>query len=330
MSVVAPLSDGSGSRARIDPVPAGSPRPLWSVMIPTFNCARHLGETLLGVLSQAPDADRMQIEVVDDASTLDDPESVVRLLGGDRVQFFRQSANVGHIRNFATCLQRARGHYVHLLHGDDFVLPGFYAAMQRGFESDSAIGATFCRWMVVDETSLRSSVVQPLESDAGPLSDAAARLAEEQRIVTPSIAVRRTAYERLGGFDNRLLCAEDWEMWVRIAASYPVWYEPAVLAAYRTHPDSNTGRHFRLAGELDYTRQAISMLGGYLPADRAPSIMRTARRAYARTALANARAFAREGDAEAARAHLRTALRLSRSPQIMLQAARLLPRSARS
>ncbi len=329
MRRVAPASDGSGSRARIPPVPAGSPRPLWSVMIPTFHCARHLRETLLGVLSQAPSADQMQIEVVDDASTLDDPESVVRQVAGNRVTFVRQPANVGHIRNFATCLQRARGHYVHLLHGDDFVLPGFYEAMQRGFESDPAVGAAFCRWMMVDEQSQRLSVVEPLQSGAGPLPDAAARLAEEQRIVTPSIAVRRTAYERLGGFDDRLRCAEDWEMWVRIAASHAVWYEPATLAAYRTHQDSNTGRHFRLAGELDYTRKAISMLGSYLPAERAPSIMRTARRAYARTALSNAREFAREGDAEAARAHLRAALRFSRSPRTLLQAARVLPGSAR-
>jgi len=327
--IVTPLHEVSGSRARIEPVPDGSPRPLWSVMIPTFHCARHLGETLLGVLSQAPGADQMQIEVVDDASTLDDPESVVRSLAEGRVEFVRQPANVGHIRNFATCLQRARGHYVHLLHGDDFVLPGFYAALHRGFESDPAIGAAFCRWMVVDEKSRRLSVVEPLQSNPGPLTDAAARLAEEQRIVTPSIAVRRTAYERLGGFDDRLLCAEDWEMWVRIAASHTIWYEPAPLAAYRTRPDSNTGRHFRLAGELGYNRKAITMFGSYLPADRAPSIMRTARRTYARTALSNARDFAREGDAQAVRAHLRAALRFSRSPRVLLQAARLLAGSAR-
>ena len=56
---------------------------------------------------------------------------------------------------------------------------------------------------------------------AGLLPDALAHLATEQRIMTPSIAVRRAVYERLGGFDRRLACAEDWEMWVRIAAAFP-------------------------------------------------------------------------------------------------------------
>ena len=44
------------------------PRPLWSVMIPTFHCARFLRQTLESVLSQDPGPDVMQIEIVDDCS----------------------------------------------------------------------------------------------------------------------------------------------------------------------------------------------------------------------------------------------------------------------
>ena len=43
--------------------------------------------------------------------------------------------------------------------------------------------------------------------------------------MTPCIVVRRSVYEELGGFDDRLACAEDWEMWVRVAARFPVYYE---------------------------------------------------------------------------------------------------------
>jgi glycosyltransferase involved in cell wall biosynthesis len=311
-------------RASIAPVPLGTKRPLWSVMIPTFNCASYLGHTLRSVLAQAPGPEVMQIEVIDDASSRDDPAAVVRAVGGGRVEFVRQPRNVGHIRNFETCLRRARGHYVHLLHGDDFVLPGFYTALQAGFESSAAIGAAFCRWVLVDGAGEVLSVAEPQQDEAGPLADAAARLAEEQHIVTPSIAVRRSAYEALGGFDDRLRCSEDWEMWVRIAARYPVWYEPKPLAAYRTHADSNTGRNYRLAEELRYTGMAIEMFGKYLPRDRVRSVTRKARRAYARTALENARRFAERGDREGMRAHLRAALRLSRAPRVLIDAARLL------
>ena len=58
--------------------------------------------------------------------------------------------------------------------------------------------------------------------------------------MTPCIVVRRSVYEELGGFDDRLACAEDWEMWVRLAARFPVYYEERPLACYRLHGNSNT------------------------------------------------------------------------------------------
>src|SRR5215204_402078 len=104
----------------IVPVPDGGLRPLWSVMIPSYNCARSLPETLESVLLQDPGPRAMQIEVVDDCSTEGDPEALVMELGRGRVSYFRQPENIGHSRNFNTCLQRSRGHLVHLLHGDDW------------------------------------------------------------------------------------------------------------------------------------------------------------------------------------------------------------------
>src|SRR3954464_2658390 len=91
----------------IPPLPGLAPRPVWSVMIPTYNCAAYLAHTLRSVLEQAPSVDEMQIEVVDDASGADDPEAVVRQIAGDRVTFFRQPKNVGPQANFTACIQRA-------------------------------------------------------------------------------------------------------------------------------------------------------------------------------------------------------------------------------
>ncbi|WP_395671543.1 glycosyltransferase family 2 protein [Phenylobacterium sp.] len=285
-------------------------RPRWSVMIPTYNCARYLRATLASVLQQAPGPEDMQIEVVDDASS-DNPEAVVRAVGQGRIGFYRQPRNVGHIGNFATCLNRAAGQLVHLLHGDDQVEPGFYAALQAGFDADPAIGAAFCRHRFIDAQGAELST-SPLERAApGRLIQGLQRLAQEQCIMTPSVAVRRATYEALGGFDDRLTCSEDWEMWVRIAAARPVWYEPQVLASYRMHGQSNTARHYRLAEELTYTRKAIDLFSRYLPEAQRRSITRIARRTYARTALSNARRMAADGDRGAMYAHLWAALRFA-------------------
>lgn len=310
------------NRAKIEPVTDNLPRPTWSVMIPTYNCADYLAETLSSVLAQAPGPEDMQIEVIDDGSN-DDPEAVVKAVGGDRVVFYRQPHNVGHILNFSTCLTRSRGRYIHLLHGDDRVEPGFYAALQKGFESSPDVGAAFCRHRYIDGDGGELSIPDPEQSEAGILIGGVERLAEEQRIMTPSITVRREAYEELGGFDPRLVCSEDWEMWVRIAARYPVWYEPEVLAGYRMHQNSNTGRHFRMAEELDYTRQAIDIFGEYLPPNRAQVITKRAKRTYADAALNNARKFASSGDRRGMRAHLLAAISMSVAPGVLRRAAKI-------
>src|ERR1700733_9809658 len=114
------------SAPAIAPVPKDVRRPVWSVMIPTFNCAGYLRQTLESVLAQDPGPHLMQIEVVDDASTDDNPHAVVQELGRGRVQFYRKARNEGAVQNFNTCIQRSLGHYVHILHGDDLVASGYY------------------------------------------------------------------------------------------------------------------------------------------------------------------------------------------------------------
>ena len=122
-------------RSTIPPVPE-SDRPLWSVMIPVYNCAAYLPETLRSVLQQAPGPDEMQIEVIDDHSTDADVEKLVKEIGRGRIAYCRQPQNVGSVRNFETCLNRSTGHIIHLLHGDDKVRPGFYEKMFSLFFTD--------------------------------------------------------------------------------------------------------------------------------------------------------------------------------------------------
>src|SRR5436190_18337377 len=132
----------------IPALPAETGRPLWSVMVPAYNCARYLRETLASVLAQDPGPDQMQIEVVDDCSD-DDLKAVADEIGRGRVDYHRQPQNVGHVRNFNTCIERSRGHLVHILHGDDTVRAPFYRTMQQPFEDHLEIGAAFCRHIYV-------------------------------------------------------------------------------------------------------------------------------------------------------------------------------------
>ena len=323
----ATASFGHPFRASITPVRDGAPRPLWSVMIPTYNCARYLRGTLESVLAQDPGPDHMQIEVVDDSSQ-DDPAAVVAEVGRDRVGFFRQPVNVGHTANFATCLQRSRGRLVHLLHGDDAVRDGFYQKMQKAFECQPEIGAAFCRHIFMDEMGHWHSISPLEQGHSGLLANSLEHLATEQRIMTPSIVVRRDVYEQVGGFDRRLVCTEDWEMWIRIAAQHPIWYEVEPLALYRMHADSNTGRHLRSGQDARYTRMAIEIFKAYLPPARADEITRRARNTYAASTLHTARSMLSRRDHTAMLRLIRETLLFSHSPAVVQKTFLLLLRAA--
>ncbi|MGQ3685787.1 MAG: glycosyltransferase family 2 protein [Candidatus Loosdrechtia sp.] len=311
------------TRTNIPEITDENPRPLWSVMIPTYNCARYLRETLKSVLTQAPGPESMQIEVIDDHS-FDDPASVVAELGGERVRFYQQPKNVGHIDNFATCLKRSRGKLIHLLHGDDYVLPGFYEKMAKTFLQCPDIGAAFCRHIFMDNHGHWQSISDLEQRESGILKNWLEKLASEQRIMTPSIVVKREVYETLGGFDQRLICSEDWEMWVRIAVHYPVWYETEPLAVYRMHPDSNTGRHVRTGEDMRYTCEAIDIFTAYLPDEIAYRVSRQAKETYAFSALEMAYSLFVRGDIPATFIQMREAIRLSSSFRVIRQIVKLL------
>jgi len=112
-------------------------------MIPAYNCLAYLREALENVLDEAPGPAQMQITVVDDASTDGDVGAVVKAVGRGRVGYFRQPVNRGSLRNFETCLNLARGEWVHLLHGDDRVTPGFYAEIEMLLRRHPEAGAAF-------------------------------------------------------------------------------------------------------------------------------------------------------------------------------------------
>jgi glycosyltransferase involved in cell wall biosynthesis len=287
-------------------------------MIPTYNCASYLRETLASVLAQDPGPDLMQIEVVDDHSTRDEPAAIVADIGRGRVTFHRQTRNVGHVANFNTCLMRARGHLVHLLHGDDAVRPGFYDELGAAFDRAPQIGAAFCRHIIMDGDSHWTVISRLEESRSGVLENGLERIAIGQRLQTPSMVVRRSVYEKIGGFDDRIASyGEDWEMWVRIAAHYPVWYHTEPLAVYRVHRSSLSGETVRTGRNGDDLRIAIELNKAWLPPDRVEALTRAARDANAHACLRRAYRLANAGEMKASLAQLRESLRFSRAPSVV-------------
>ncbi len=247
-------------------------------MIPAYNSTKLLESTLRSVLEQDPGPDRMQIAVVDDASPSPEAGRIVADVAPGRVEYHRGATNVGLAANWNACIDLSRGRWVHILHQDDLILPGFYERLGRADAARPDLVAAFCRYSWIDGDG-RTLRVSDVESDTpGVLEGWAARIAVEQRIQCPSIAVKRATYEQVGGFRPDLRFTLDWEMWARVAFAGPVWYEPEMLACWRQHDAGETGRLARSRSILPEIARGIDAIAALAPEAERPALLREATR----------------------------------------------------
>src|SRR5215472_10130276 len=93
--------------------------PLVSILIPAYNAARYLRETLDSLLAQTHK--NIEIILLDDASTDTTPE--IAAAYASRITYIRQRKNVGIYDNVNAGIARARGELIATYHADDIYLP---------------------------------------------------------------------------------------------------------------------------------------------------------------------------------------------------------------
>ncbi|RNI24549.1 glycosyltransferase family 2 protein [Rufibacter latericius] len=249
-------------------------------MIPVYNCSSYLPETLESVLMQGFPEDEMQIEVIDDASTDASVEELVQQIGKGRVKYYRQPKNVGSLRNFETSINRAQGTLVHLLHGDDRVLGGFYKRMGGLFKQFPEAGAAMCRFRYINEKG-EFLYNQTLETEKeGILENWLIKAAIRNPSQYAATVVRRNVYEQLGSFYG-LTYGEDWEMWVRIARNYPFAYTPEILADYRKHFSSISSNKFLTGQNSEDMLQVMKLIQEMLPEEHKKEVLQKSKKFYA-------------------------------------------------
>ncbi|EQA97384.1 glycosyltransferase family 2 protein [Sphingobium baderi] len=118
--------------------------PFFSVVIPLYNRAAQVGETIRSVLSQ--DWTDYEIVVVDDGSR-DDPQPVIEAIGDPRIRYIRQdNAGGGAARNAG--IIAAEGRYIAFLDSDDLFLPGKLSTMAKALDGDDGLTVLYSRMKV--------------------------------------------------------------------------------------------------------------------------------------------------------------------------------------
>lgn len=283
----------------IEPCQDSRPQPYWSVMIPTYRPqAAYLRKTLESVLQQDPGVNQMQIEVVDDCSPDGNVKEMVRAIAGTRVQVSRTPKNLGLAGCWNTCIERACGQWVHILHHDDFVLPGFYERMRSAAEAHPGVALVACRSFSVDEQGVILGVSpRILELENG--GRAVECFFYANPIQCPSVLMRRKFYEAHGGFRQDLLFVLDVEMWARAVGLEGGVVIADMLACFRSSQGQATTRLERAGDSLRDIERLIQIYAERYPAyNRKKSMLQLCEQTFDR-----ARHFSKAGDAEAAKAN---------------------------
>lgn len=255
-------------------------------MIPVYNTASFLKEAIASVLAQDPGEDIMQIEVVDDCSTDADIRQLVEETGKGRVLYYVQPQNSGSVRNFETCLNRAKGEIVHLLHSDDKVLPGFYEKMNELYNLFPEVSAACANYIYIDENNKFLFNNNTEATEKCVLHDFILRIGERCFVQYASMTVKRNVYEQTGGFYG-VNYGEDWQMWGTIAKDFSIAYTPEVLAEYRIHSSNISSNSFRTGKNFVDITKVINKVNTFMPPGADKEMIRAhAFRNYARFALA--------------------------------------------
>ena len=195
-----------------------------SVVIPTYNRADFVREAIVSVLQQ--DYPDVELIVVDDGSR-DGTAAVVSGFGPGVQYLWQENRGVSAARNRGVAA--STGDLIAFLDSDDLWLPNKVSAQVAYFEAHAEAQA--CH---TDEVWIRRGV-RVNERRIHRKQGGWQFLASLPRcLISPSaVMMRRTLWDRLGGFDESLPACEDYDLWLRLTAVVPVGFLPERLVVKR-------------------------------------------------------------------------------------------------
>jgi len=211
--------------------------PVISVIIPSYNTAQYIGDTLESVFAQT--FRDYEVIVVNDGSP-DTPqlESVLRK-HQNRIHYLKQeNRGIAGARN--TGIRNARGQFLAFLDSDDIWLPGFLTEQLKFFADNPSFDMVCTDCVYFGNTELAGATWQVLD----PLDNPATfkKLLPTHGGAFASFALlRREIVLKVGFFEEELRLLEDYEYWLRLLyRGGKLAYLHKVLGKRRVHSESLT------------------------------------------------------------------------------------------
>jgi O-antigen/teichoic acid export membrane protein/GT2 family glycosyltransferase len=230
--------------------------PSVSVVIATHNYGHYLGAALDSALGQT--VRNTEILVVDDGST-DDTSTVMQAYCLDARVTYHRLDHQGQPRAKNFGIRAARSPLIAFLDADDIWLPDKLERQIPLFDADPDVGMVYSRRLVMDEEGWELEYKQPQLFRGWVLP----RIFRSNFVCFSSSVVRRSVFEAVGGFDESIGLAIDYDLWLRVALHYRIDYVDAHLVRYRTgHASLSRQKRDRLMTAQAIVRRFLDERGG--------------------------------------------------------------------
>ena len=203
--------------------------PVVSAVICSYNGHGRVRRAIKSVLDQTHR--NIELIVVDDGSQTS-LETEARTFLDDRVRFFRFDTNRGLHAARAFAVKQTTSEFIALLDDDDYWLPEKITKQIDVIRSHPETGLVCCAAIDIypdgrEMTRYPPSKIITYRQEA-----------VYECTIASSVLFRRSAYEKVGGFDGQLRRCGDWECWIRLARAYNIRAIMEPLVVTRMRPNS--------------------------------------------------------------------------------------------
>lgn len=227
-----------------------------SIIIPTYNAASYLEQTLDSIFSQ--NYQDFEILIIDDGSS-DNTHQIIKKICDPRVRYFYQTNSGGPARPRNIGIRMSRGRYISIFDSDDIMLPGkLTETIDALKENPSAVLAHTNYQMIsedgditrddvlIDYHTLRALPVSSSKEKIHLINkaDAYKGLIQSNFIATSSVILNKERLKFDDLFDETLKNADDKDMWLRLAFESDIIFIDKILHQYRLRSGSITFRGY--------------------------------------------------------------------------------------
>ena len=207
--------------------------PRVTVVIPTYNAAAYLTDTLESVCGQT--YTDFELLIVDDGSN-DTTLALARQFESRLSLRIIEQQNSGPAAARNNGVRAARGELVAFIDSDDLMLPQRLAAQVAMFEADPALGLVHTDLMTFDERGVIHATRRAFSNPCG--GQVLGQLLIDNFITTSTVMAPRARLIEAGLFDEARRISEDFDLWLRMAERWSVGYVEQPMVKYRRRPGS--------------------------------------------------------------------------------------------